>query len=127
MADKSLSIKVTGARELRKAIKQAEDQDLKGELKGAYREAAQIIVQGSKLRVPHRSGALEGSIRPLGGVTSAIVAAGRASVPYAGPIHFGWPARGIEPQPFIHDTIKDDWRKVYKTFTDAIDNVTRKI
>jgi len=31
------------------------------------------------------------------------VQAGRASVPYAGPIHWGWPARNIEPQPFLTD------------------------
>jgi hypothetical protein len=27
--------------------------------------------------------------------------AGRASVPYAGPIHWGWPARNISANPFL--------------------------
>ena len=33
--------------------------------------------------------------------------AGRKAVPYAGPIHFGWPARNIEPQPFLYDALDD--------------------
>ena len=31
------------------------------------------------------------------------MSAGGASLPYAGPIHWGWPARRIEAQPFIAD------------------------
>ena len=34
----------------------------------------------------------------------AVVTAGRASVPYAGPINYGWPARNIAPSHFMQRT-----------------------
>ncbi|MDG4860140.1 hypothetical protein P8605_18620, partial [Streptomyces sp. T-3] len=40
-----------------------------------------------------RSGRLVGTVRSSGTKTTAVVRAGRASVPYAGPVHWGWPTR----------------------------------
>ena len=34
------------------------------------------------------------------------VSVGRATVPYAGAIHWGWPARNISAQPFLTDAAK---------------------
>lgn len=128
MTDKSVRIEVTGAKELRRAIKKAENDGLKAELKQAYRDAARIIVSESKSNVPVLSGDLRSSIRPLGGATSAVVAAGRGRTrDYAGVIHFGWPAHNISPQPFIHHAIATEWDRVYQSFETAIDDVTRKI
>ena len=36
--------------------------------------------------------------------SKAVVSAGRASVPYAGPINYGWPRRGISPADFTGKT-----------------------
>lgn len=47
------------------------------------------------------TGRLAGSVRAGRGKTKAVVRAGGARVPYAGVIHYGWPARGISPQPFL--------------------------
>ena len=122
-----VGVKVTGAKELRAKIKQAEDTDLKGELKQAYRDTATLIVTAARQRAPEQSGDLKASIRPLGGVTSAVVAAGNARVPYAAPIHWGWPKRGITAQPFIGEALKDEWDRVADTFEAAVDRVTDQI
>jgi hypothetical protein len=91
-------VKVTGAKELRKAIRQLEDaaakKGMQADLKGAYRTAARAVEVQAKMEAPRRSGRLAGSIKAKGTTTGAsIVAGGLKSVPYAGPIHYGWPSR----------------------------------
>lgn len=91
-------VKVTGAKELRKAIRQLEDaaakKGMQADLKGAYRQAARVVEVAAKMEAPRRSGRLAGSIKAKGTTTGAsIVAGGLKSVPYAGPIHYGWPSR----------------------------------
>lgn len=128
MTDKSVRIEVTGAKELRKKIKQAEDQGLKDELKKAYHDAARLVSSGAKLRAPERSGDLRDSIRPLNQLTRAVVAAGRGKTKdYAGVIHWGDPKRNIRSQPFFHEEIRRDWDPIYRTFTEAIDRVVDQI
>lgn len=55
---------------------------------------------------PQRSGTLAGTVRAGRGKTKAVVRAGGARAPYAGVIHYGWPARGIAPQPFLTDALQ---------------------
>lgn len=91
-------VKVTGAKELRKAIRQVEDaaakKGMQADLKGAYRTAARAVEVQAKMEAPRRSGRLAGSIKAKGTTTGAsIVAGGLKAVPYAGPIHYGWPSR----------------------------------
>ena len=43
--------------------------------------------------------------------------AGRAAVPYAGPIHWGWKARNIRAQPWIAETATSTqpvWMRMYE-------------
>lgn len=54
---------------------------------------------------PIRSGALAATLRAGRGKTKAVVRAGGARTPYAGVIHYGWPARNIAPQPFLSDAL----------------------
>ncbi|GAA0898703.1 hypothetical protein GCM10009551_107070 [Nocardiopsis tropica] len=58
---------------------------------------------------------------------AGVVRAGRASVPYAGPIHWGWEARGIRAQPFLSDAARSSeaaWLQVYDAHIDRIiDNI----
>jgi hypothetical protein len=60
------------------------------------------------------------------GHESSAVTAGSRSVPYAGPIHFGWPRHNIKPQPFLYDAADrriNDVVNVYEKRVDAL--VTR--
>lgn len=98
MAKRAL-VEVEGARQLRRTLRQAGD-DL-GDLKDANKRAAEIAAAGALRNAPRRSGALAGDIRAAGTKTAGVVRAGRKRLPYAGPIHWGWPARGIEAQPYL--------------------------
>jgi hypothetical protein len=60
-----------------------------------------------------------------------VVSAGGARLPYAGPIHWGWPSRGIAAQPFIAATAQDTqptWLGYYEADVDKIvDAITKGI
>ena len=95
---------IEGLREVQKALKQLGDATKK-EMKSTHLKAAEIVVGASKRFVPIKTGALAQSIRPAAVMSGGRVKVGSASVPYAGPIHFGWPARSIKPQPFVYDAL----------------------
>lgn len=92
-------IEVEGARELRRTLRAAGD-DL-SDLKDANQQAAEIAASAARVEAPRRSGRLAGDIRASGTKTAGIIRAGRKKLPYAGVIHYGWPARGIEAQPYL--------------------------
>lgn len=118
-------IKVAGARQLRKTLRAAGD-DL-SDLKKAHADAAAIAAEASAQLAPSRSGKLKASIRSSGTKTSGIIRAGRKSVPYANPIHWGWFARNIRPNLFASRGAQDSegrWIRVYESaLDDALDKV----
>jgi hypothetical protein len=59
----------------------------------------------SRGRAPRRTGRLAGSTRAVATRTEAGVTAGGPGVPYAGVIHFGWPAHHIRAQPWLSETL----------------------
>ena len=95
---------IEGLREVQKALNKFSDATRK-EMKSTHLQAAEIVVGASKRFVPIKTGALAQSIRAAAVQSGGRVRVGSASVPYAGPIHFGWPARRIKPQPFIYDAL----------------------
>lgn len=92
-------IEVRGARELRRTLRRA-GADM-SELNRVHKEAAALVEAAT--RAPVRTGRLQTTVRSAGTRTAGIVRAGYASVPYAGPIHWGWPSRGIRANPFISE------------------------
>jgi hypothetical protein len=121
------TVKVEGAKELRAAIKRAENSGLAKELKQAHRDAAELVAYEAQTIVPVISSRLLESIRPSGTQTAGIVRAGKAAVPYAGPIHFGWAKRGIEPNPFLYDAADARVDEVIDTYQTAVDAVIDQI
>lgn len=118
------SIQVDGAKELRRALK-AVDGGI-ADLKAAHAESAEVVERRAEQLVPRVSGLLESTIRSAGQAAGGVVRAGRASVPYAGPIHFGWAARNIEPQPFLYDALDDRRREVVEVYEDRVGKLIRK-
>lgn len=87
------------------------------DLKDANRAAGETVAGASRASSPRRSGHLAGSVRSARQVRRARVMAGKSSVPYAGPIHWGWPARGIAAQPFIAEAAQateGQWAETYR-------------
>ena len=62
-----------------------------------------VLLDEARRRAPMRTGRLRGS----GRVDHGTVVFGSASVPYAPPIHWGWPQRNIVGQPFLQDAMND--------------------
>jgi hypothetical protein len=71
------------------------------DLKDAF---SQIASEGARVAsgfAPVRTGRLAADVRGNRAKSKAVVIAGRASVPYAGPINYGWAARNIAPSGFL--------------------------
>lgn len=112
-------IQIEGARELRKQLRAAGD-NLE-DLKAANQRAADIAASEARRRAPKLTGALAGDIRTSGTKTAGIIRAGRKKIPYAGPIHWGWPARGIEARPYITEGAQQTesiWVPIYEALLD---------
>ena len=71
------------------------------DLKGAFSDIARYGAIVAARNAPRRSGTLAGDIRGNRARNKAVIAAGRAGVPYAGAINYGWAARGIQPSAFM--------------------------
>lgn len=98
-----VTIHVDGVAEFVKACRKAGDRDSLNAVKAGNKEGAEVVAKEAKILVPRQSGKLGRSIRANASIKRGVVAAGRASLPYAGPIHFGWAAHNISPQPFIYE------------------------
>lgn len=108
------ALQVEGARQLRASLKRA-GLDV-ADLKAAHAQVAEQVKQAAAPRAPRRTGALAASMRSSGTQSAALVRAGRARVPYAGPIHWGWPRRHIAAQPWIYEAAQrtqDSWEGTY--------------
>lgn len=108
-------------RQLRQLVGDASD------LKEANAAAASIVANAAASRAPRRTGRLAASVRGNRAVSRATVSAGGAAVPYAGPIHWGWPAHHIAPQPFVVDAAQVTepvWLAAYeRDLAKAVDRV----
>lgn len=120
----SVSVEVDGLRELVRDLERAgvDVADLKESFSRIASEAADTA-QGF---TPHRSGKLAGSVRGNRAKNKAQVIFGRARVPYAGPILYGWPKRGIKPATTIQrtDAVMDN--RAPQLFEEELGRIFRK-
>ena len=93
-------------------------------LDDAGAEAGRIIADLAAATAPRRTGALAGSVRPE--VSGLVVEVGSDLV-YALPIHNGWAAHHIAPQPFLDDAARSSeaqWVGAYdRAVTAALDGI----
>lgn len=119
-------VTVEGLPQLRRQLRQF--QGNADDLKEANAAVAAFVANEAARRAPVRSGRLAASVRGNRAVGRAQVRAGGARVPYAGPIHYGWPARGIEPRPFVPDAAQATegaWLPLYEAALQrAVDSIT---
>lgn len=114
-------IRVEGAANLRRTMRRA-GEDLQ-DIKDAHAAAGAIVGGRARAEAPRRSGRLAASVRWSGTNTTATIRAGFARVPYAAPIHWGWPARGIKSQPFISEaatSTEAQWTALYEQAVERI-------
>lgn len=128
-AKPSDAVKIEGLskvqRDLRKLSTDALDLN-KTEFLETNKRVAEIIIGESKKYVPVLTGALAESIRNASTKKAAKVRAGNVGVPYAGPIHFGWPSRAIKPNPFFYDAIDFRREEVFDRYGQLVEHLIEK-
>ena len=134
MAQKPLSVKALGMRELRKNLSMLDD-DFE-DLKELHLDLAKMVADRAEALAPVRTGRLKETIRASGTKTAGRVRAGFKRVPYAGPVHFGWPTRPndakrwlgcpIQPNPFLYDALDQRYNKVFEAYFRGVKEIQRK-
>ena len=121
-------IEVEGLRELRRDLAKLEDRGLLNELRQAHKDASERAAKAAAAEAPERSGRLARSIKPKPKNDEGRVKAGTGKrVPYAGPIHFGWRNRGIEPNQFIYRGISRVIKDIQKDYERDVNRIAKKL
>lgn len=97
------------------------------DLTAINREVADIVVNNARPLTPHESGDLERTIRRKATQTRAAVQAGSAKVPYAGPIHFGWFRRNIDPQPFLYSGLRQSVTMIERRYDRRVSELVERV
>lgn len=119
-----IRVRITG---LRKTVRALEAAGVAAEsMRDLMHAVGQIVVAAARPDAPVLSGALAGTLRAGRGKTKAVVRAGRASVPYAGVIAYGWPARNIAAQPFLQNAVQSTRAQTFQALDDGIGDLLRK-
>jgi hypothetical protein len=125
-------IQLVGYKELRRELKQLGDEAVAG-LKRVNKDAADIVADAARPLIPRRTGRLESTLRTTGTVRGGIVKAGKKAVPYAGPVHFGWPNRPnsskgwrggpIRPNTFLYDATDRRTSEVLQLYSKYLESL----
>jgi hypothetical protein len=122
LAQGDVRLKVEGLsrtiRALSKAGADAQD------MKDLMHSIGNLVVRAAK--VPVLTGRLSGTVRAGRGKTKAVVRAGGARTPYAGVVHYGWPARNIEPNEFLVEALNRERGDVLQALDAGLDELLRK-
>ena len=117
-------VKVRGLREVTRSLKQyagATD-----DLKEANANISSKVSKDAIAIAPKSTGTLASTIRGNRAVQKVQLKAGGARVPYAGVIEYGWPARGIEAQPYLRKAAWDNMGYVIQQFDANLEDLKRK-
>ena len=125
------AIEVVGLTRLRTTMRKA-GMDL-GKLKGLNRAAAEAVAPTARATTPvgpAARGHISSSVRVGATASAGVLRAGtglRGRFPYGGPLHWGWPARGIKAQPWLAEAAQATegrWTEVYQQgVEDILDDI----
>lgn len=96
-------------------------------LKGLNKDAAGVVKGAALPLTPRRSGKLANSLRTGATQRAGIVRAGKKTVPYANPIHWGWKSRNIKAQPWIANAAKASESQWLDVYLEGINDILDKI
>lgn len=119
------AVKVEGLRQTVNQLQTlgADVDDLKDTFSAIADEGARVMAS----LVPVRSGKLRATIHGNRAKSKAVVTVGRGSVPYAGPINYGWPARHIKARNFVAKTDQVMGPRIEKMLDQGLEKAIRKI
>jgi hypothetical protein len=119
------TVEVVGGRQLRASLKAAGD-DL-SDLKDAHAEAANVVATTGRVTAPRRTGRLGSTVRGTGTKTQSVIRAGYAAVPYAGVVHWGWPAHNIKAQPWLADAAASTEPRWFPVFVAEVQRILDRV
>lgn len=96
------------------------------DLKDVMAEIADLGARLASGYAPTDSGRLAASVRGNKAKAKAIVIAGKARVPYAGAINYGWPRRGIAPRLFMQKADAELAPRAVELLEQGLDEAARK-
>lgn len=114
------AVRIEGLRDLRRDLR-AMDRALPKQLNASLRAAMKPVIGAA--RAPHLTGRLAASLRPFATARAAGV---RSSLPYAAPIHWGWPRRNIKAQPFISEAAESRMDAIIDEVGDGIEDLAKR-
>jgi hypothetical protein len=117
------AVTIDGGPKLARAFDRMSDRV--GDLASTHAAAADPVVATARSLVPIVSGALLDTIRREDITDGSAVVAGSDQVRYAGPIHYGWPARNIDAQPFLDDAMTYEQDNVTAVYDATVDEAIR--
>ena len=121
-----VTFRVEGLAKLQRELKQAGEDTQ--DLKTAGKTAARIVMAEAKRTAPVRTGALKRSIRTSVTKKNVGILGGKAVVvPYAQPIHWGWPKRGIRENPWISRAARVTQPQWLPGYIEEINKATAKV
>lgn len=97
--------------------------DATRDLEPAHQRAGQLLLDRADPRTPRESGRLAASGRVSAASDETAVVYEEV---YAGPIHNGWPAHGISPQPWLAETLDESQTAVVGVFVDYLEDAVRR-
>jgi hypothetical protein len=117
-----IDAQLLGDRKLQASLRRAARET--AALERGHTPAAQVVSGAARTRAPRRTGTLAASVRGKGFPGRATVT---AHTRYAGIIHWGWPARGIEPHEFIVEAAHATEPVWQAGYTAALQGVANRI
>lgn len=118
-------LQVEGEDKLARALEEAREQVK--DLEPIHRELVGPLLNRAKAEAPVLTGQLAASLYPMVGPKAMGVG---SVLIYAPPVHFGWPAHNIAPNPFLiraKDALAAEQVKGYDRYLGKVlDDVTRK-
>lgn len=120
-------VEIEGIKKLASSLRKAGDEDSRDFLIAANKESAAIVEAAARPLVPVRKGTLVASLKSSGAARGGVVQVGKARVPWAGPIHFGWHKRNIKPNPFLYEALDRRRADVEETWLKRLDELLEKI
>lgn len=119
-----MGVRVEGLKPMIRDLQQLglEVDDLKDAFSAVAREAAAVLAS----HVPRLTGRLASSARGNRAKSKAVVTIGRATLPYAGPINYGWASRNIEPAGFVEATDREMAPRAVQRLQDEISKQIRR-
>lgn len=93
------------------------------DLKEVFLAIGNMVAADARRLAPIKTGRLAATIKPSKTKNKAAVRAGSKRASYAGMIQYGWPRRGIKPQPFLTTAIDSNKTKAITMMEEGLDDV----